>query len=46
MYAQDDKGDKLIYGDELMEGVLMDQFEDHSEVGSLVSSIAPRYVRK
>ena len=28
-----------------VEGVLMEQFEDRSEVGSLVSSIAPRYVR-
>ena len=26
-----------------VEGVLMEQFDDRSEVGSLVSSIAPRY---
>lgn len=29
-----------------VEGVLMEQFDDRSEVGSLVSSIAPRYVRR
>ena len=29
-----------------VEGVLMEQFDDRSEVGSLVSSIAPKYVRK
>ena len=29
-----------------VEGVLMEQFDDRSEVGSLVSSIAPRYVQK
>ena len=27
-----------------VEGVLMEQFDDRSEVGSLVSSIAPRHI--